>query len=85
MSKVPREYECPVCEGHGSLCSHDGADGEHCPKGYDSCDEDSDCGHISACSYCKGEGMVTFSKMERHARKTSKIKWGEPKKAGASP
>jgi hypothetical protein len=48
------------------------------------CDPDGDCGYISACSYCKGEGMVTFAKMERHVRKQSNIKWGEKKTEVAS-
>jgi len=81
MSKVPRDEICPKCEGFGHLCNNPDWDEDHCPEGREECD--GECKSMITCSYCKGEGMVTFAKMERHVRRMSKITWGEPKKAGA--
>ena len=78
MSKVPREYECPICHGSGEMCDHPEYDEDQCPAGFGECDYP--CTHIIDCTYCKGEGMVTFAKMERHVRKTSKITWGKKSK-----
>jgi len=78
MAKVPRDHECPHCQGSGELCNNPNYDEDACPEGKDCCD--GPCEYIVKCSYCKGEGMVTFAKMERHARKMSKIVWGVTKK-----
>lgn len=72
--RVPREYECPVCNGSGSLCNNPNYDEDYCPEGHDCCA--GDCGSIVPCDYCAGEGMVTFAKMNRHAKKMAKILWG---------
>ena len=81
-SKVPKEYECPVCHGSGEMCDHPEYDEDHCPDDLDECDHP--CTHIVDCTYCKGEGMVTFAKMNRPAKKMAAIVWGINKpKAGA--
>jgi hypothetical protein len=77
MSKVPRDEICPVCGGACQLCSNPDWDGDNCPEGRDGCD--GECKSIIDCTYCKGEGMVTFAKMERYVRKISNIKWGVKK------
>jgi hypothetical protein len=77
MSKVPREYECPVCLGFGSLCNNPDFDEDYCPEGHEDCTDP--CASLVECVFCKGEQMVTFAKMNRHAKKRAAIVWGNKK------
>lgn len=72
--RVPRDELCPECGAIGTLCSHSDYDGDSCPDKREDCDVP--CPHIMTCPTCKGEGMVTFAVMERHARKMAAITWG---------
>lgn len=74
--KVEKEYECPICWGMHTLCVHNAYDEDHCPL----CKEDCEgCPYSIVCNYCKGEGMVTFAKMNAHAKKMAAIVWGNGK------